>query len=101
MSACILLFLSALLTSDFIAYFGLLAQHADCKAELREALAGLQFSNAERERLAIETAEQKDAILVHSTARAKLDESHKETSNALALAKASLAEKTEQVPYPS
>lgn len=72
-------------------------QHGEYKAELREVQAALQYSNVERERLAIETAEQKDNILAKHAECAKLEMSLKEMSCALATANATLTSVNSQV----
>ncbi|KAL1510832.1 hypothetical protein AB1Y20_007115 [Prymnesium parvum] len=72
------------------------SEHGQCKSELREVQTAMLYSNSERERLAIETAEQKDLIQLKSTQCAKMDASLKEMSQQLAGTTASLAAKSEQ-----
>ena len=73
------------------------AELGACKAELGTCKAELSYSNTERERLAIETCEQKEALEKKGAECAALDAKLQETSSSLASASASLGAKSEQV----
>ena len=68
-----------------------------CRAELGSVNASLATSNSERERLAIETAEQKDGLAARDTSVATLTGQLDETRAAHEAAQASVTEKSAQL----
>jgi kinesin family protein C1 len=73
-------------------------QEADVAArELQGTQTALSHANTERERLAIETAEQKDSLVAKEEARSALDRSLSEVQEQLTSANATLATKVEEL----